>query len=165
MEEIVSNKFNNKQCALFFSGGLDSIDSYKRNEKQNPILITILQIDHSNNLDKLSNDQRDLIQKFSKQQGTEVHYIRSMLWLNSPNYIINANLLTNDFKIKWWPHVAYSFVLWALLAPISIESIGKILYASTFPKNYQNIHTQHFLHEYNCPWADIHILYDGNLSR
>ncbi len=165
VQNIIPNKFNNKRSALFFSGGIDSIDSYKRNKDQNLILITILHVDSSNNLGVIGNDKKIVTQKFSEQEDTEIHYIRSTLWGHSEHDFINSNLLTHEFKIVWWTYAAYSFIQWGLVAPLTVENIGKILYGSTYPKNYQSNYSQHFLHEYGCSWADIDVLYDGDLSR
>jgi len=165
IQKIIPNKFDNKRIALFFSGGLDSIDSYKRNKDQNLILITILHVDRFNNLGVIGNDKKIVTKKFSEQEGTEIHYIQSSLWGHSEHDFINTNLLTDEFKIVWWTYVAYSFIQWGLVAPLAVGNIGKVLYGSTYPKNYQSNYSQHFLHEYSYSWANIDVLYDGNLSR
>ena len=52
VQKIVLNKFNNKRSALYFSGGLDSLVTHVRNKDQNPLLITLLQVDECNHLKK-----------------------------------------------------------------------------------------------------------------
>jgi len=166
VQKIIANKFNNKQSALFFSGGLDSLYSYVRNKDQNPILVTLLGVNDSNRLDKRNNDLKNLTQKFSEQEGMEIHFIRSMLW-SWKNGIINDRMLDHDFKVRWWHDVATCFVALGLVAPITVERIGRILYASTFPKNHRptNSQGQHFLADNDFSWSDLDVVYDGNLSR
>ncbi len=167
VEKIIANKFNNKQTALFFSGGVDALYSYVSNKDQNPILVTLLRVNDSNQLDKINNDVKSLTQKFSEQEGREIHFIRSMLWNHSHNEIINDHMLEHDFKVDWWEDVAHCLVALGFVAPITFESIGRILYASTYPE----IHIAtifrgtHFLAHNDFSFSDIDVVYDGNLTR
>lgn len=167
VQKIKANKFNNKQSALFFSGGLDSLYSYVRNKDQNPILVTLLGVDSFNRLNKDNNDLKNLAQKFSEQDGIKIHFIRSMLSNNYHNEIINARMLERDFKVKWWEDVAGGFRALGLVAPLTVDWIGRILYASTFPKNHRTAHhqAQHFLASNDFSWSDVDVVYDGDLSR
>jgi len=167
VQKIIANKFNNKQSALFFSGGIDSLYSYVRNKDQNPILVTLLRVNDSNRLDRDNNDLKNLTQKFSEQEGMEIHFIRSMLWNFSRNEIINDRMLDHDFKVDWWEDVAADLVTLGLVVPITVERIGRILYSSTYPKNLRTTHFQgrHFLADNDFSWSDIDLVYYGNLSR
>ena len=167
VQKIIANKFNNKQSALLFSGGIDSLYSYVRNKDQNPILVTLLGVNDSNRLDKRNNDLKNLTQKFSEQEGMEIHFIRSMLWNFSSNEIINDHMLDHDFKVNWWEDVAAGFVALGLVAPITVERIGRILYSSTYPKNLRTTHFQgrHFLADNDFSWSDIDLVYYGDFSR
>jgi len=167
VQKIVSNKFNNKRSALFFSAGLDSIDSYKRNKDQNPILVTLLEVDESNRLDKNNNGIKNLTQKFAEQEGLDIHFIRSMIWNFSRNKIINDHNLDHDFKVNWWLDVAGALLDFGLVAPITMERIGKIMLASTYPKDFiaSHYHGFHFLAFDDFSWSDIDVVYDGNLFR
>ena len=167
VQKIIPNKFNNKRSALFFGGGLDSIDSYKRNKDQNPILVTLLEVDESNRLDKNNNDLKNLTQKFAEQEGLDIHFIRSMIWNFSRNKIINDHMLNHDFKVKWWEDVAGALIKFGLLAPITMERIGKIMLASTYPKNHRATHYYggHWLADNDFSWSDLDVVYDGDLSR
>ena len=166
VKEPIVNKFNNKQSALFFSSGLDSLDSYKRNKDQNPILITILRIDKSNHLIKYHNDIRNLVNNFAKQQGNDVHFIRSQLWNFVSNDIINDRLLCRDFKISnWWEDVSHGFIRLGLLAPLTVKRIGRVFTASNYKKNYRLPNGSHFLADNDFSWADVEVIYDGDLTR
>ena len=166
VKEPIVNKFNNKQSALFFSCGLDSLASYKRNKDQNPILITILSVNKSNHLVEFNNDLKNLIQKFAKQEGREIHFIRSSLTNFTRNDIINDRLLCRDFKIiNWWQDVAHGFIRLGLFAPLAVHRIGRVLVASTYSKNFQGFDGFHFLADNDFSWADIGAVYDGDLTR
>jgi len=167
VEKIIPNKFNNNQSALFFSSGLDSLYSYVRNKDQNPILVTLLRVNDSKRLDEDNNDLKNLTQKFSEQEGMKIHFIRSMLWNFSRNEIINDHMLDHDFKVNWWEDVAADLVALGLMAPITAESIGRILYSSTYQKNLRATAFPgcHFLANNDFSWSDIDVVYYGNLSR
>ncbi len=167
VQKIIANKFNNKQSAMFFSAGLDSLYSYVRNKDQNPILVTLLEINDSNRLDKNNNDIKNLTQKFAEQEGLDIHFIRSMIWNFSRNKIINDHMLNHDFKVKWWEDVAGALIKFGLLAPITMERIGKIMLASTYPKNHRATHYYggHWLADNDFSWSDLDVVYDGDLSR
>ncbi len=167
VQKIVSNKFNNKQSAMYFSGGLDSLVTYIRHKDQNPLLITLLQVDESNNLKKSFKEQRNLCQKFAEQEGLDIHFIRSELFSDPYNYVINTPLLSSEFKIKWMSEIASSFIFLGLIAPITVENIGKIILATAYPKDYWPSHNQsmHFFYFNTMSWADINFVYDANMTR
>ena len=83
------------------------------------------------------------------------------------NEIINARMLERDFKVKWWEDVAGGFRALGLVAPLTVDGIGRILFASTYPKNYRATHhrAQHFLASNDFSWSDVDVVFDGDLSR
>jgi len=164
VQKIIANKFNNTQTALLFSSGLDSLDSYKRNKDENPILITLLRVDSSNHLVKIDNGIRKLTQKFADQEGREIHFIRSSFWNFVSNDIINDRLLCSEFEIKnWWEDIAQGFIALGFLAPLAVSRIGKVLVASTYPKNFQHLNAWHFLVYNDFSWADVNVVFDGDV--
>jgi len=167
VKKIIANKFNNKRTSLFFTSGLDSLDSYKRNKDENPILITLLRVDSSNHLVKIDNGLRKFNQKFADQEGREIHFIRSSFWNFERNENLNVKLLNSDFElINWWADVAQGFIALGFLAPLAVSRIGKVLVASTYPKNdHQHLSSWHFLVYNDFSWADIDVFYDGGLTR
>jgi len=168
VEKIISNKFNNKQSALLFSGGLDSICSYVRNKDQHPILITMLKGNDTSRLDIENNDLKNLTQKFSEQEEVETHFIRNMLYNRPLGELINSRTLGHDFKVRWWDDIAIGLITLGLVAPISVERIQKILLASTYQKNFRanNAHKGfHFLTDGDFSWADLEVVYDAEFSR
>jgi len=65
VQKIITNKFNNTQTALLFSGGLDSLVSYITHKDQHPILITLLKPGNSNYNKEYHNKVRDFHRKLA----------------------------------------------------------------------------------------------------
>jgi len=157
VQKIITNKFNNTQTALLFSGGLDSIVSYIRNKDEHPILITLLKPSNSN-FKKI----KDFHRKFADQEGREIHFIESNIWDNISD-TFNNPLLTDKFQTKgWWGKVSHGLIIWGLCAPLTVKRIGRILFASTYPKNYNLPQGSHYLNYTNVSWADVNIVYDAS---
>ena len=166
VKKIIPNKFNNQQSALLFSGGLDSLVSYIRNMEQHPILITLLKGDNFTINSKNHVRLRNWYQKFAAQNGIEIHFITSKMWNISSN-TINTGLLASDFEIDdWWENVSHGLIILGLCAPLTVESIGKVLFASTYKRNFDRaVHGSHFLARTILSWADVNVIYDGDQSR
>jgi len=165
VKKIIPNKFNNKQSALLFSGGLDSLVSYVRNKDQHPILITILRGDNSFPNNEYHRRLRNWYRKFAEQEGVEIHLITSKMWNNNSD-TINCDLLAREFETHdWWEVVSHGLILMGLCIPLTTERIGKLLIASTYKKNYQRVHGSHFLANIDFSWADVNVFYDGDLTR
>jgi len=157
VQKTIANKFNNTQTALLFSGGLDSIVSYIRNKDERPILITLLKPGNSN-----YNKIKDFHLKFAEQEGMEIHFLESNMWDNISDFT-NNRLLGDEFKTKdWWGHVSHGLILLGLCVPLTVERIGKIIFASTYPKNYSLPHGSHFLDYTDGSWADVNIVNDSS---
>ncbi len=130
VKESIVNKFNNKQTALLYSGGLDAIVSYIRNKDQKPMLISVLKFEDSSHKDSYSNRLRMVQQKFANQERTEINFIKSNVW-DLTSDTLNDRLLADDFSShNWWGGVSHRLVWLGLCAPISVDKIGKILHAS-----------------------------------
>jgi len=157
VQKIITNKFNNTQTALLFSGGLDSIVSYIRNKDKHPILITLLKPGNSN-----YNKIKDFHLKFAEQEGMEIHFLESNMWDNISDFT-NNRLLGDEFKTKdWWGHVSHGLILLGLCVPLTVERIGKIIFASTYTKNYRSPHGSHFLDYTDGSWADVNVVNDSS---
>ena len=160
VQKIIANKFNNKRTALLFSGGLDSIVSYIMHKDEHPILITLLKTGNSN-----YNKIKDFHIKFAEQEGVEIHFIEGNMWEDDSD-TINIQLLKSEFEIvTWWGKVSHGLIIWGLCAPLAVEKIGKIIFASTYTKNYNLPQGSHFLINTGFSWADIDVFYDSILSR
>ena len=157
VKKIITNKFHNKQTALLFSGGLDSLVSYIRNKDKHPILITLL---------KPSNPSYNIIRKsyhkFADQEGLQIHFIESNMWDNFSD-TLNNYLLGREFGTKdWWGHVSHGLIIWGFSAPLIVQTIGNILFASTYSKNYRLPYGSHFLDYTKFSLADINFFYDSS---
>jgi len=166
VQKIITNKFNNKQIATLFSGGLDSIVSYITQKDKHPILITIQQSTTSPQNKDHDSKMRNLHQKFAEQEGLRIHFIESDLLLIYSD-TLNNQLLAYDFETKDWAgYVNMGLVTTGLCAPLTGEKIGRLVLASAYPKNYRQPDSAHFLDYIDFSWADINVFYDNSdLSR
>jgi len=166
VQKIITNKFNNKQIATLFSGGLDSIVSYITQKDKHPILITIQKSATSPHNKDHDSKMRNLHQKFAKQEGLRIHFIESDL-VGTYSDTLNHQLLAYDFETKdWFGYVNYGLVTTGLCAPMTVEKIGQVVLASGYPKNYRQAEGAHFLDYIDFSWADINVFYDNSdLSR
>ncbi len=160
VKEQIVNKFNNKQTALLYTGGLDSTVSYIRNKEKKPILITLLKPSNSNYL-KIKKS----LKKFASEEGIEIRFIESNVWDISDT--TNNFLLGQEFETKdWWGHVSHGLIICGLSAPLTTERIRKVLLASSVFEKESIPHGSHFLLWTDFSWADIHTFYDGaDLTR
>ena len=157
VQKTIANKFNNTQTALLFSGGLDSIVSYIRNKDEHPILITLLKPSNSD-FKKI----KDFHRKFAEQDGMEIHFIESNIWDNISD-TFNNTLLTDKFQTKgWWGKVSHGLIIWGLCAPLTVERIRRVVFASSYPKNYNLPYGSHFLDYIDVSWADVNVVYDSS---
>ena len=166
VEKIITNKFNNKQIATLFSGGLDSIVSYITQKDKHPILITIQKSTTSPHNKDYDSKMRNLHQKFAEQEGLRIHFIESDLPATYSD-TLNHQLLAFDFETKdWFGYVSYGLVTSGICAPLTGEKIGRVVLASGYPKNYRQAEGAHFLDYIDFSWADINVFYDNSdLSR
>ena len=162
IKKIIPNEYSNKQSALLFSGGLDSQVSHIRNKDQNPILFSILKEEFSGKMVKKQNQVKNILKKFANQNGNEIHFIKSDL-IEYRSNTINNRLLERNLEIKnWWADVSHGLILLSLVAPLTVEKIGKVIMASSYEKNYKISQGSHFLAKNDFSWADIKVIYDGS---
>ncbi|MGH9921161.1 MAG: hypothetical protein ACRD38_00255, partial [Nitrososphaerales archaeon] len=163
VNKLTSNKFNNKHPALLFSGGLDSTTSYIMHKDEHPILITLLRGETSSYeaeyYDKVKNTYLD----FAKNEGVEIHFIKSDVWDRQSN-VLNNRLLARDFRVTHWStKVSHGLIFLGLSAPLTVQQAGTLYIASTFAQDHK-VRTgngSHFLAFTNFSWADIKVIYDG----
>jgi|GEM_PF-974637 len=168
VKDLVDNKFNNKQTALLFSGGLDSTASYIRHKEENPTLITLLRGETYSYEDAYYNNVKNTSLKFAKDEGVKIHFIRTDLWDTHSN-VLNNKLLTRHFGVlDWWMKVSHGLMILGLSAPLTTKNIGTVYLASTFARDYKarTGNGSHFLAHTDISWADIKVIYDvAELTR
>jgi hypothetical protein len=162
-KDLVDNKFNNKQKALLFSGGLDSTASYIQHKEEYPTLITLLRGETYPYEDAYYNKVKNTFRKFAKEEGIKIHFIRTDLWDTHSN-VVNNELLTRQFGVlEWWMKVSHGLMILGFSAPLTVKNIGTVYIASTFARDYEarTGNGSHFLTRTNISWADVKVIYDG----
>jgi len=166
VQKIIANKFNNTQTALLFSGGVDSFVSYITHKDEHPILITLLKPANSNYNKEYHNKVRDFHRKFAQQEGLDIQFIETKM-IDELSDTLNNRLLKRRFKvINWWGRVSHGLISLGLCAPLTVERIGKVTLAPSYPKKIKKPHGSHFLSYTDFSWADVNVVYDvGDLTR
>jgi aerobic-type carbon monoxide dehydrogenase small subunit (CoxS/CutS family) len=159
VQNVISNKFNNKGYALLFSGGVDSLTSYIRNKDKQPTLISIWGADIPLNEYKFWNKVRSRLLNFTDEEGVNIQFIKTNI-----QEIPNNSLLTSEYRVEgWWGSVSHGLILLGLCAPLTTEKIGTIFSAS--PGKGINDATNILVNS-SISWADVKIIHDGSeLSR
>jgi len=166
VKKIIPNKFNNQQSALLFSGGLDSLVSYIMHKDQHPILITLLKPHKSTSNYEYHNKVRDFHRKFADQEGLDIQFIETKM-IDELSDTLNNRLLKREFKVyNWWEGVSHGLILLGLCAPLTVERIGRVILAPSYPKKIRKPHGSHFLTYTDFSWGDVKVSYDvGYLTR
>jgi len=160
-KKLIRNTFKNKEYALLFSGGVDSLSSYIRHKERKPILISVngfrLPLPEYENYKKLE----AWLGNFVKMENLDTHFIKTNYAEN-----IKRQLLTKEYR-NWFMIIAtYSPILLGLCAPLTaISKIGTIFIASSHTSDFQ-YEGFHPLIDNQIRWGDIKVIHDGyELSR
>jgi hypothetical protein len=163
VNNLIDNKFNNKQAGLLFSGGLDSLTSYIIHKHEHPVLITLLRGENPSSYEyDYYNRIKDTFTTLAKNEFVDIHFIRTDLW-DTYSSLLHNQLLARDFNvIDWWNKVSHGLILLGLSAPLSIEGIGRLYLASSHVRDYEVPQGQgsHFLANIDFSWADVKVIYD-----
>lgn len=126
----INKDYGKEKCGLFFSGGVDSLTSYIRNRKEQPILITVWGADISLKKREFWNKVKNDITQFTNDHNIKTVYLKSNFrsFLNEKNlYKFSRNGLKN-----WWVSVQHGLGLVGLSAPLTYKKgIKKVYFAST----------------------------------
>ena len=162
VQNVISNKFNNKGYALLFTGGVDSLTSYIRNKDKQPTLISIRGADIPLNEYKFWNTVKGKLLDFAAVEGVNVQFIKTNI-----RAIPNESLLTSEYGIEsWWGRVSHGLMLLGLCAPLTTEEIGITYIAASHAKKFKKPWGSDPLVDNNVSWADVKIIHDGyELSR
>jgi len=163
---LIDNNFGNKQTALLFSGGLDSMVSYIVHKDERPILITFLRGESPTYEAEHYEQVKDAFQDFARDEGVEIQFIKSDIW-DRYSSILNNRLLAQDFHVTdWWSKVSHGLIFLGLSAPITVKKIRTLYIASTFEHDYKppTGNGSHFLAFTDVSWSDIKVIYDGQAT-
>jgi len=166
VQKIITNKFNNTQTALLFSGGLDSLVSYITHKDQHPILITLLKPGNSKYNKEYHNKVRDFHRKFAEQEGLDIQFIETKM-TDELSDTLNNRLLQREFKVyNWWGGASHGLIVLGLCAPLTVKRIGKVILASSYPKKIRKPAGSHYFAYTDFSWGDVKVFYDaGDLTR
>jgi len=155
-KNIVSNRFNNKDYALLFSGGLDSRASYITNKDKKPVLISIWGLDIPTNETKFWSKISKKLIDFANHERVNIHFIKT-----NARELINDGLLSRKYGMEsWWERVCHGVITLSLCAPITKEKIGNIIYASSYEPEFNEPWGSHPILDENLSWADVKIISD-----
>jgi hypothetical protein len=154
----------NKNIALLFTGGIDSLSSLISNIEKNPALICIWGASHP------FSENRSPAKRIRWEQNFLHHNIyNSQIYFVSSNIgnIINGHLLAKQFieettgSDDWWETVSHGVTLTGLTAPITFsERIANVLIASSTTKINDKPNGSHLFAFTNMKWANTSISYD-----
>jgi hypothetical protein len=163
VEQAVKNEFHDhKKDSLLFSGGVDSLTSYVRTKGENPITLITLLMGEDRYLpfyEKLKN----AFQKFARDQGNDIHFIKSDIW-NGTNNVVNNMELASDISLPaWWRDVSLGVVTLGLCAPLTVAAeIGTVRYSSAFTDKQGTPDGSFYLSKTGVAWGNIRMVYGGN---
>lgn len=165
VEEVVSNKFSNKGCALLFSGGLDSTVSYIRNKDKKPQLISIRGLDVLTEKRQVWTNVAEQLTAFAKRENIKIHFIKT-----NARELFFESLLSIEFGRSWYVRVSHGLLTLGLCAPLTGEGFGTLLIASSRGPQHPNevrypLGSSPLIDE-KISWADVKIIHDSyDLNR
>jgi hypothetical protein len=166
IDRILNNSFSNNGYGLLFSGGIDSTVSYIRHRDKKPDLIMVWGLDIPLDEKDFWWKVRDTYENFAIRENVKIRFIKTNM-----RQCMNEALLSKESSryckgLSWWEMV-YSLPLLGLCAPITVERIGTILFASSETKEFSRpggFHPQLFVNRIS--WADVRVVLDAyEISR
>ena len=157
------NEFGGKRAGVLFSGGVDSLASYLRHKQEKPDLISICGLPDIPPFEQefRSRIHRDML-TLANHDGISAFQVKTDMLMN-----LNQELLTREFGVWWYPHVAVGLFLLSLCAPItSSRGIRTVFIASSFVEGQEGHLGTHPSTDNIVSWADVNVVHDGyELSR
>lgn len=166
-KKIVKNQFKPERCSMFFSGGVDSLDTLCTNFKKDPLLIMIWGSDIWLEDKKGWNTAKNNINTISKILNKDKIYIKSNF-----RKTINELKLNEVYEEKlgdnWWHGVEHGLALLGHIAPLVPKYKIAVHYVPG-THSYQNKNVKCASHptiDENFVVANCNILHDGfNYTR
>lgn len=151
------NKFGEPdRLALLYSGGIDSITSYLKNEDKHPRLVMVRgSPDDPLYQQEPWNKTKSKSMAFAEEVGSPISFIETNMY----------DLIHNPGP--WWTNVYMSLALLGVCAPLTaVTHIGTILIASTFTKEFSPKRGTHPLIDGKVKWGDLKVVHDAyDLTR
>lgn len=166
-KKIVKNDIKPKRTSMFFSGGVDSLDTLCTNFNNNPLLVMIWGSDIWLEDEKGWNTAKHNLDIVSRKFKKQKVYIKSNF-----RKIINELKLNEVFEEKlgdsWWHGVEHGMALLGHLAPLIIKyKIGTHYMPGTFSNNDKNVRCASYpTIDENFKISDCNVIHDGfNYTR
>ena len=166
-KKIVKNKIKSKRSSMFFSGGVDSLDTLCTNFDKNPLLVMIWGSDIWLEDKKGWNTAKQNMDRISKRLKKETTYITSNF-----RKTINELKLNEVYEEKlgdnWWHGVEHGLALLGHIAPIVSKYNISIHYMpGTFSNNDKNVKCASYpTIDENFKVSNCSVVHDGfNYSR
>ena len=115
VKNLVSNKFEQDNYGLLFSGGLDAFESLTRNIEKKPYLISVHGADIEINDEKRWNDFKTFNLEEEIIDEDKICYVESNL---RTFYTYEVDLLVG---VGWWGKIQHGMALLSLIAPLSFN--------------------------------------------
>ena len=131
-KDLVENKCATGRCAMFYSGGLDSVDTFVRHVDEKPDLISIWGSDIKYDNMRGWNVAHDIIKHTAEDYQFADFVVRS-----SFRDQIDTGALNNDYRSlmddNWWHGLQHSLGLLGHVAPLAyMRGYEKMYIASSF---------------------------------
>lgn len=166
-KKIVKNKIKSKRSSMFFSGGVDSLDTLCTNFDKTPLLVMIWGSDIWLEDKKGWNTAKQNMDRISKRLKKETTYITSNF-----RKTINELKLNEVYEEKlgdnWWHGVEHGLALLGHIAPIVSKYNISIHYMpGTFSNNDKNVKCASYpTIDENFKVSNCSVVHDGfNYSR
>ncbi len=161
---------NQTRKMALFSGGLDSLATFVRHQKENPILVSVLDAPLVAKR-RLSPNYRHLnvnsenIKRLFNSIKPEIGIIISN-WMNIPN-LFALRIYEQKLSGEWYMRIMHGLAFIGLCAPLAfVEKVDKLYIASSFTADAQIPWGSHPDIDNKVKWAGTSIEHDGyELSR
>jgi hypothetical protein len=130
VDHVISDASSGSQCALLFSGGLDSLSSYLWHKEEKPTLISIWGGDIPLTERKYWNLVKGKLQAFANREGLNIHFVKT-----NARELLNEELLARNFLGKksgacWYGDVTHGLFLVSAAGPLLTPEFATLLVAS-----------------------------------
>jgi len=162
-------KTRTRRMALF-SGGLDSLTTFIRHEDENPILVSIQDVNFtSRNWSKRESEWMNIsfatLEKMFNSLKSEKRVIRSN-WMFVPDLFM-LGIFAEELSGDWYTRVMHGLAFIGLCAPLTyIEKVDKLYIASSYTADAKIPWGSHPDIDNNIEWTGTKVQHDGyELSR
>jgi hypothetical protein len=161
-DNVVSSSVDtNGKAMILFSGGLDSVATYIRHEKKQPILVAI-----HGTPDMRANDFKGWSLAYQYLKSFAENIENPLRTVRSNFYDVVDDLMLRKFYEKldggWWERIMHGLVLLGVCAPLTfVDKVQKLYIASTFSQDFHAPWGSAPEIDNNISWAGVNCQHDG----